>query len=357
MISFYPGPSKVYKEIPFYLADAYHSGILSVNHRSAEFMKMCEATLALLHLKLNIPIGYKILFVSSATEVWEIITQSFTDPKKNTEFLHFYNGAFGEKWAEYSSRINKNISGLKFRPEENISIPEIYKTDSEQENIICITQNETSNGTQVSNEEIDFFRNYFKKSLIAVDATSSLGGIKLNFENADIWFASVQKCLGLPAGLGLMIVSPKAIEWAKEVGDMKYYNSFLFMFENIQKFQTHYTPNILCIYLLMRVLDNAENIEEINKKIKKRSVEWKSYFDNHPSLQNLISNPSVRSDTIMAISSSLPDAISTYKKKAQLNGIILGNGYGDWKNSTFRIANFPQIEEDEIAKLKATLSF
>jgi phosphoserine aminotransferase len=33
----------------------------------------------------------------------------------------------------------------------------------------------------------------------------------------------------------------------------------------------------------------------------------------------------------------------------------LGNGYGKWKNSTFRIANFPAIEEFEITKLKEIL--
>jgi len=35
MITFAPGPSKVYDALPNYLQDAYAQGILSANHRSA----------------------------------------------------------------------------------------------------------------------------------------------------------------------------------------------------------------------------------------------------------------------------------------------------------------------------------
>ncbi|MBC8110499.1 MAG: aminotransferase class V-fold PLP-dependent enzyme, partial [Verrucomicrobia bacterium] len=101
MITFYPGPAKVYPQVADYLQDAYQSGILSSNHRSEAFMKICQTTLALLHEKLSIPADYAIIFVSSATECWEIIAQSFTE--KNS--LHAYNGAFGEKWFDYAQKI------------------------------------------------------------------------------------------------------------------------------------------------------------------------------------------------------------------------------------------------------------
>jgi hypothetical protein len=45
---------------------------------------------------------------------------------------------------------------------------------------ICLTQNETSNGTQISNEIIGEFRTRNPQSLIAVDATSSRAGVALD---------------------------------------------------------------------------------------------------------------------------------------------------------------------------------
>ncbi|MFC0186242.1 hypothetical protein ACFFJX_28975 [Pseudarcicella hirudinis] len=98
MITFYPGPSKVYSQIGDYMQDAFKSGILSVNHRSPECVEMVRNTINLLHKKLDIPADYSVYFISSATEAWEIIAQSLV--KENS--FHVYNGAFGKKWFEYT---------------------------------------------------------------------------------------------------------------------------------------------------------------------------------------------------------------------------------------------------------------
>jgi phosphoserine aminotransferase len=48
MISFYPGPSRVYDEIPKYVQDAARLGVMSINHRSEEFIAISKKTIALL---------------------------------------------------------------------------------------------------------------------------------------------------------------------------------------------------------------------------------------------------------------------------------------------------------------------
>jgi phosphoserine aminotransferase len=101
-----------------------------------------------------------------------------------------------------------------------------------------------------------------------------MAGIKLDFRLADIWYASVQKCFGLPAGLGLLICSPGAIKQAEELGERNHYNSLTFMKEMMNKWQTPFTPNVLGIYLLMRVLENAPRIDMVHKKIHSRYEAW-----------------------------------------------------------------------------------
>ena len=49
MITFYPGPSKIYPQVELYLQDAYQSGTLSMNHRSQGFMDVLKETLRLMH--------------------------------------------------------------------------------------------------------------------------------------------------------------------------------------------------------------------------------------------------------------------------------------------------------------------
>src|SRR6185437_2637791 len=153
----------------------------------------------------------------------------------------------------------------KFDKEEVINVDNI-KVSKDTE-VICITQNETSNGTQVLEATIKELKEKFPEQLIAIDATSSMGGIEIDFTVADIWLASVQKCFGMPAGLGLLVCSPKAINRALMFNDNHYYNSLVFMYENMQAWQTPYTPNVLNIYLLNRIFNEALTINSISDKI------------------------------------------------------------------------------------------
>ncbi|RFS13744.1 aminotransferase class V-fold PLP-dependent enzyme [Emticicia sp. C21] len=340
MITFYPGPSKIYPQIGQYLQDAVAEGILSQNHRSQAFMDMLKDCVSLFKQKLNIPADYHVYFTSSATECWEIIAQSFTAKGS----LHIFNGAFGQKWFEYTRKIvGDSTFDIPFSFEEKIPILE---TDTSKYDILCITQNETSNATQVDVSQIPP-----SEALIAFDVTSSIGGIELDWTKGDIWLASVQKCLGLPAGLGVIICSPKAIKQAEIIGERKHYNSFLFIHENFGKYQTHYTPNVLSIYLLKRVMEQIENIEQISRKLKARNQDFCQFIEQETVWQLLINNESVRSDTVIAIE-GVSDAIKKIKQKAKEAEITLGNGYGNWKETTFRIANFPAIEDWEFGALK-----
>ena len=338
-MTFYPGPSKVYPQVAQYMQDAFAEGMLSINHRSAECMEITRGAIEGLHQKLNIPADYHVYFVSSATEVWEIIAQSLTRQKS----LHYYNGAFGEKWADYAEKL---VLATERIPFELNKLPNLQNTTNFSD-VVCITQNETSNGTQL--KDLQPFRKAFPEAIIAVDATSSLGGIALDFNDGDVWFASVQKCLGLPAGMGIMICSPKAIERAEQINDRKFYNSILFMHDNFQKFQTHYTPNVLSIYLINRIMLKMDNISIISENIKQRAEKWYDFFEDK-GMKCLAQNPEIRSDTVITIEST-EEEIKSIKALTEAHGISLGNGYGSWKNNTFRIANFPAIEDMEIEAL------
>ena len=357
MITFYPGPSKLYPQIEGYLQDSFHSGILSMNHRSDAFMEMLKNTIELFRQKQNIPDNYSIYFTSSATENWEIIAQSLTQSHSE----HHYNGAFGKKWFYYTSKIVPNSSGSLFQVENTLDF-DLFELENDKNRaefnqkrlaeaeMICLVQNETSNGTQIKSESLQKIRNS-TNALIAIDVTSSLGGIALDWTLGDVWLASVQKCLGLPSGMGILICSEKALERARVINDRLRYNSLLFIDDNFKAFQTHYTPNILNIYLLMRVMEQVSNISIIDQKTKTRAKELYGFFEAQTSLKPLVKNQDVRSDTVLAIEGEVSE-IQKVKSLAKEKNIILGNGYGVWKNSTFRIANFPAIDDNEIEQLK-----
>ena len=348
MISFYPGPSKVEEHIPNYVKQAYREGILEMNHRSPEFMEMTKHTVWLLKKKLRIPHNYTVLFASSATECWEIIAQSLIS-KKST---HIFNGAFGKKWYDNTAALFAFAEAYPFDANEVLQPDKLLFHESD---VICLTQNETSNGTALSNKFLKQISINNPNALVAIDATSSMGGIYLDFKAADCWFASVQKCFGLPAGLALMILSQRAVDQAKLVAECNHYNSLNKMVERMQYYQTTHTPNVVGIYLLMKVLEQREDIMEIEQSLVKRFIDWYEFFEQSEELKPLISNQKVRSLSVITIKAT-EKLIKRVKRESKQAGFLLGDGYGDYKAISLRIANFPAINEDEIKLLQMHLT-
>ncbi|MCS6833471.1 MAG: aminotransferase class V-fold PLP-dependent enzyme, partial [Flammeovirgaceae bacterium] len=188
---------------------------------------------------------------------------------------------------------------------------------------------------------------------ICVDATSSMAGIQLDWLSADIWFASVQKCFGLPAGLAVLICSPRAIQKAQELQHLQHYNSLVFMARMAEVYQTTYTPNVLNIFLLKKLMQTREPIDKVAHKIKQRAdILYQTLL--RMGYTCLIADRRLRSDTVIALKDH-PEKITFLKKTALQEGFLLGNGYGKWKENTFRIANFPAISDEAMEKLLAFL--
>ena len=338
MISFYPGPSKLRAGVGDYLQEAYASDILSCNHRSPEFVAVIAHAIEGIKTKLNIPQNYEVYFVNSATECWQIIAQSLVSEQS----LHIFNGAFGQRWMEFTALLGIKTRAQKFAIHEPLPVSSVSDAD-----VICITNCETSNGSYISSAQIKSLREANPETLIAVDATSCMAGVNLDFASADVWFASVQKCFGLPSGLGIMVCSPKAIEKSKAINSRAYYNSMVRLHEKMQATQTNNTPNMLAIYLLGKVMQHSEPIESIENALRARANRWRNFFTSSPHFKLLIEDEALASPTVIAVSGE-GNEIKNIKINAKKSGLLLGNGYGAWADNTFRIANFPAHTDGDL---------
>jgi len=347
MLSFYPGPSKVYPQALDFIQEAFDQGIVSINHRSKRFEHVLKETMEAMTASWEIPADYTIYFVSSATEAWEIVSQSLVGKKS----AHFHNGAFGKKWGQYASQIHPNSQLISFGLHE--SLAENAGKLAPDVDTVCLVQSETSNGTGQLINRSDFPADV----LIAVDATSSMGGICLPWEEADVWFASVQKCLGIPAGLGIMICSPKALARAHELNQRKHYNDILLMEDNRKSFQTHYTPNVLSIYLMCRLTQTLPSLREIEQETYRKVALWENFWNTQQAwdLRFLIPEKELRLPTVLALTGPATE-IDRIQSTCLNHGIELGKGYGEWKTNTVRIANFPSHTEADMHHLINVLS-
>ena len=345
MYTFNPGPSQVYPQVRQYLQDAFDEGWLSAPHRGERFTSLMRQTVQELKNKLHVPQDYTVFFMNSATECWEVLAQSLT-PRKS---FHLYSGAFGEKWCEYAKAIRPASIGYPFGVDEVPDVAALPLPDEETD-LVCITQNETSNATQLRDGFILNLYNRLGSALLAVDATSSLGGVQLKYIKADVWYGSVQKCFGLPAGLSVMILSPRAVARLRQINERGHYNSLVSQYKKMLNWQTTHTPNVLGIYLLFRTLQDRPAIKAVHQHLQDRATKLYDYFEQATQLTPLVANPETRSTTVVGLQGA-PPLIDEVKRRALAQGLHLGNGYGTWKAGSLRIANFPAIPDEAFEQL------
>jgi phosphoserine aminotransferase len=344
--TFAPGPSQLYPRVEQYLIDAFHNGILSGSHRSRQFQDTYAWIVELVKLRMKVPNNYTVLFFSSATECWQVLAQGAAGGNS----LHVYSGDFGERWFKNAAKLASGVKGVRISPDDTVlELTAARYTDAK---FIALTQNETSNGSQVRPEHLLEVRNQAPNAFIAIDATSSMAGIELPWHLADFWFASVQKCFGLPAGLGIMFVSPEGRKHVESIGYKANYNALESVLSNADKHQTVCTPNVLGIYLLYRALQEMPEVEDIHRKTVATAKAWYQYFEGFETLKPYVHNPETRSDTVFCIETRTEN-VAFLKQFMAKRDITIGSGYGQLKEETFRIANFPAIPNEGFELLHA----
>jgi len=348
-IYFTPGPSQLFYTVEEHLKQALRDQVPSISHRGQQFKDIYRHTVNELKKLINLPDNYNVVFTSSATEIWERIIQNCVEKKS----FHVVNGAFSEKFFQTATELG--IDTIKVSNDEGsaVNINELnIPLDTE---LIALAHNETSTGVSQPLEDIYYVREKYPKALIAVDVVSSLPYVDLDFTKVDMAYFSVQKCFGLPAGLGVWLVNDrvvaKAALLAKNGRNIAKYRQLGAQLEETQKFQTTSTPNVLDIYLLGKVAEdmNAKGLDMIRREINYKAAVLYHCIDKHPGLEVFIEDAKYQSKTtIVAKSKSAPKEIINALDKV---GLVIGSGYGKYKEQHIRIANFPTHSNEQIELL------
>lgn len=348
-IFFTPGPSALYFTVEQHIKSALKNNIPSISHREKGYVKMHEETTEALRELLIIPKNFTIGFTASATEVWDRMSENLIS--KNS--LHFVNGAFSEKFHKAVLSQGKLAKAAVATPGTNHDLSQI-QIDSNIE-LIGLTQNETSTGAAMPVEDMATLRQRYPNPLLAVDAVSSLPIPEFDFSQLDSLYFSVQKSFGLPAGLGVWTFNERCLEKAENMkAEGIYhdaYNSILKIAKMSKKHQTTCTPNVLNIYLLGKVIQDmlSKGIGQIRQEAKYKSALLYHLFESHPKLKPFVTEKKFRSTTVgvAEVEGGSEKLISLLAEK----GLIIGNGYGEFKNRHIRIASFPTHSKEQIEML------
>ncbi|WP_422006275.1 aminotransferase class V-fold PLP-dependent enzyme [Roseivirga pacifica] len=348
-IFFTPGPSALYFTVEEHLKKALKDQVMEINHRSKQAEGYFHETVQNLKTLMNIPEDYGIFFLSSATEIWERQIQNLVTEKS----FHYCYGAFSNRFYDFAKKwgINAQQAASEFGqlPDTN---PALIPAGME---LITVAINETSTGVSFPVEDIYAIRKAHPDALIAVDGVSGFPVTDLDFTQIDSAYFSVQKCFGLPAGLGVWIVSPRAIEKAKAKAaqglPIGTYNSIPNLLKNAEKGQTTFTANVLNIFLLSKVTGDMleKGIDVIRREANYKAALLQHMVEEHPLLDHFVENKAHRSKTVVVANTSV-DSTAIINKLAE-KGLVIGNGYSAYKGKQIRIATFPTHSKEQIELL------
>ncbi|MGB3180281.1 MAG: aminotransferase class V-fold PLP-dependent enzyme [Cyclobacteriaceae bacterium] len=344
-----PGPSELYFTVQDHMRTALREKVPSISHRSATFQSIFRDTREALAELLNIPDSFHIFFTSSATEIWERIIQNLVEE----ESYHLVNGAFSERFFKMALELGRSPEQIVAPYGEVVDLGKILLSETYE--LISITHNETSTGAMHTMEDLAVLREAFPEQLIAVDAVSSLPCPAFNFDHFDCMYFSVQKAFGLPAGLGVWIVNDRCMAKAesmlmrkKSVGS---YHSLPSLWAKALKDQTPETPNVLGIYLLNKVARDMidRGLDQIRRDTAYKAAVLYQAAEKHPLLTPFVKKKANRSDTTIVL--EVDGDVDELQGYLAENGLIVGTGYGQYKDNHIRVANFPAHSREEFEQL------
>ena len=353
-IFFTPGPSELYFTVEQHLKTALLEGVPSISHRSEAFKKIFSEAVSNLRALLQLPDNYHIAFTASATEIWERLIQNLVD--ENT--FHFVNGSFSARFYKVCEELGRKPQRETANLGECPSVQGVH-IPAETE-LISVTHNETSTGVSFPIEDIYQLRERNKEAILVVDAVSSLPYVNLDYNKIDSAYFSVQKCFGLPAGLGVWIYNDRCLEVANERADrgksIGSYHSLPSLHKKALVNQTPETPNVLNIYLLAKVSGDMliKGIDRIRFETEQKAAILYNFLDQNTASELFVKIPEHRSKTVIVaktLNSSSSDLISKLKEK----GLVVGSGYGNFKNEHIRVSNFPTHSKEQIELLIDTI--
>lgn len=352
-INFTPGPSQLYFTVEDHVRTAFREGIPSLSHRSKQFEGIYKKVVDGLRELLNVPSNYHVFFTGSANEIWERIIQNIVEEKS----FHLVNGSFSKRFFEIAQQLNKQPEKIEVALGQgfdlNLKVPAGVE-------LIAVTHNETSAGVSLPLDFIYRLREQNPDALIAVDAVSSLPYPDFDYAKFDSVFFSVQKGFGLPAGLGVWLVNEKCIAKAEHLLSKKIsigsYHNIPSLLAHALKNQNPETPNVLGMFLLGEVIAdfNRRGIQTIRKETEYKSTLLYQALDQHPMINAFVKDKTFQSKTVVVAETG--EHTEAITKFLQSKGMHPGDGYGSFKKSQLRFANFPTHSKEQYELLVDSLA-
>jgi alanine-glyoxylate transaminase/serine-glyoxylate transaminase/serine-pyruvate transaminase len=255
---FVPGPTNIPDRV-------LRAMIVSMeDHRSPDFPEITKQITAGLKKVFRTENGTPFVFPSSGTGCWEAALTNTLSPGDRVLAARF--GQFSHLWIEMCVQLGLEVDVVDCEWGTGIPLEE-YRNRLEADTAhkikaVLVCHNETATG--VTSDIAGVRRvldNANHPALLFVDCVSSLASIDLRFDDwkIDMAVSGSQKGLMLPAGLGILCASQKALDQRYTAKLARsYFDLDTMLFSN----STGYYPYTPALSLLYGLIESLKMIEE-----------------------------------------------------------------------------------------------
>ncbi|MEO0485710.1 MAG: L-aspartate--glyoxylate aminotransferase BhcA [Pseudomonadota bacterium] len=324
----------------------------TIDHRSAIFPDVLDRARAGVREVVKSREAEIFLFPSTGTGGWETAITNTLSPGDTV--LAARNGMFSHKWIEMCKAHGLTVEFMDVAWGEGIPVArfeEILTADRAHKiKAVLATHNETATGVV---SDIAGVRKALTAAghpaLLFVDGVSSIGSMDFRFDDwgVDVAVTGSQKGFMLPAGLGIVAFSRKAMHAATTGGLGRCYFDIHDMAKGYASGGYPYTPSVGMLNGLGEACDMllAEGLEQV--------------FDRHARIADGVraavqawglslcaKRPELYSNTVSAICTPAGfDAGLIVARAADTYGVACGAGLGDVAGKVFRIGHLGSLTD------------
>jgi alanine-glyoxylate transaminase/serine-glyoxylate transaminase/serine-pyruvate transaminase len=343
---FVPGPTNVPDRVLRSMVVAME------DHRSSKFPELTRTLFPDLMRVFGCDAGQPFIYPTTGTGAWEAAIVNTLSPGDRVLAPRF--GQFSHLWIEMMKRLGLEVEVLdtpwgEGAPEERIAAALAADTAQRIKGVM-IVHNETATGVTSDigrvRQAMDAARH---PAMLYVDAVSSLGSIEFRMTDwgADLVVTGSQKGLMLPAGLGIVCASPRALEAAKSARCARAFFDFGDMQRTNADGYFPYTPALSLLYGLRAALDLMfeEGLENVFAR-HARLAEGVRHAVDAWGLETCCRDARWNSDTVTAV--MVPPGVNgahVIDVAFRRYNLALGAGLSQMAGKLFRIGHLGDLNE------------
>ncbi len=344
---FVPGPTNIPDRVQRAMIVAME------DHRSSKFPDLSTSVLSDLKKVFKTDEGQVFIFPSSGTGAWEAALTNTLSPGDKVLASSF--GQFSHLWIDMAQRLGFDVVVQEVEWGEGVPLEwteEILREDKNHEiKAILACHNETATGVT---SDIAGLRKVMDAAghpaLLCADGVSSLASIDFRMDEwrVDLAVSGSQKGLMLPAGLGILGVSQKALAAMKTATSKRCYFDLADMIATNPSGYFPYTPALPMLYGLREALDIIfeEGLEEIFRRHNYLASGVRAAATEGWGLTLCAKAPKWHSDTVTAV--MVPEHINgahVIDVAFRRYNLALGAGLSKVAGKLFRIGHLGDLNE------------